>query len=546
MDPNEHFPASSRTTRQKTPNDSTSTASVTSASSAAHSPHDMAPQKPGAQHAAKHAKGATPAKPASKLADADRAPRTSSKDSLKAKQLRKPDEQPRPDKNEELLKVFRSDLDSLRSLVTCKICDRLLYEPYVISCGHTYCYSCLCTWFVNNRSRKTCPDCRAVVVQPPAPAYLIREMTQIFMNRAELLPAGETQDDHKQWQKEEADLVLQDKNNEDVRSGGLFKGCFRVRPEAGLRAIRDEEDGVDRCPLCAWELEDGECAQCGLQFDDNGTVTWENSFGGFSDMDETSEHDMSGEDLDGDLELEDNEADPDFDGYGDELEDWQDQFDDDHSYAVRRWLANEALARPQQPFGLGPARRRPAAHSAAGSRRRSYSASLVSEILTEDTEMGNIEEEDEEDGDSSMNDFIDDGEPETASQSTRSTEGEARTPPSNMRGRRARRVVESESSSSASHQADEDEDDNDEGPIAPGRRRLQHHLYRPQFQPNFRRRPVAPSSSAPEDVDVDQDLDEEDTQALLYEAGWSPLGHEGDEEEMEEDDDSDGGRTTVG
>ncbi|EOD48012.1 putative ring finger domain-containing protein [Neofusicoccum parvum UCRNP2] len=320
MDPNEHFPASSRTTRQKTPNDSASTASVTSASSA-RNPHDMAPQKPAAQHAAKGAKSATPARPPAKLQDNDRATRTSSKDSLKAKQLKKPDDQPKPDKNEELLKVFRSDLDSLRSLVTCKICDRLLYEPYVISCGHTYCYS-------------------------------IREMTSIFINRAELLPSGETQDLHKQWQKEEADIVLQDKNSDDVRTGGLFKGCFRVRAEPGLRAIRDEEDGVDRCPMCAWELEDGECAH----------------FGGFSDMDETSEHDMSGEDLDGDLELDDNEADLDFDGYDDGLDGWADGFDDDHS------------------------------------------ASLVSDMMTEDTEMGNIEEEDEdeEDGDSSMNDFIDD------------------------------------------------------------------------------------------------------------------------------------------
>ncbi|KAL1631918.1 E3 ubiquitin ligase [Neofusicoccum ribis] len=439
----------------------------------------MAPQKPAAQYAAKGAKSATPARPPAKLQDNDRATRTSSKDSLKAKQLKKPDDQPKPDKNEELLKVFRSDLDSLRSLVTCKICDRLLYEPYVISCGHTYCYSCLCTWFVNNRSRKTCPDCRALV---------IREMTSIFINRAELLPSGETQDLHKQWQKEEADIVLQDKNSDDVRTGGLFKGCFRVRAEPGLRAIRDEEDGVDRCPMCAWELEDGECAQCGLQFDDNGTLTWGNSFGGFSDMDETSEHDMSGEDLDGDLELDDNEADLDFAGYDDGLDGWADGFDDDHS------------------------------------------ASLVSDMMTEDTEMGNIEEEDEdeEDGDSSMNDFIDDGEPELEAQGSSSTEDQTPTPPTNPRARRP----------------DEDEDNDDEGPVLPGRRRLQQQ-YRAQFQPNFRRRPVAPSSSA-EDASIDQDLDEEDTQALLRDAGWSPLGHDGDEDEMDEDDDSDGGRTTVG
>lgn len=39
------------------------------------------------------------------------------------------------------LKALRSDFDSLRSHLTCKICDRLLYQPYTIACGHTYCYS---------------------------------------------------------------------------------------------------------------------------------------------------------------------------------------------------------------------------------------------------------------------------------------------------------------------------------------------------------------------------------------------------------------------
>ncbi|KAB2578404.1 hypothetical protein DBV05_g3071 [Lasiodiplodia theobromae] len=67
--------------------------------------------------------------------------------------------------------------------------------------------------------------------------------------------------------------------------------------EAVLRAIHDGEDGVDRCPVCAWELEDGECAQCGPQFDDNGTTSWKNSIDNFSDMDETSEHGMSGEEV---------------------------------------------------------------------------------------------------------------------------------------------------------------------------------------------------------------------------------------------------------
>lgn len=39
------------------------------------------------------------------------------------------------------LAALRADLDSLRAHLTCKICDHLLYQPYTIACGHTYCYT---------------------------------------------------------------------------------------------------------------------------------------------------------------------------------------------------------------------------------------------------------------------------------------------------------------------------------------------------------------------------------------------------------------------
>jgi hypothetical protein len=39
------------------------------------------------------------------------------------------------------LKVFKTEFESLRTHLTCKICDRMLYQPYTISCGHTYCYT---------------------------------------------------------------------------------------------------------------------------------------------------------------------------------------------------------------------------------------------------------------------------------------------------------------------------------------------------------------------------------------------------------------------
>jgi hypothetical protein len=45
------------------------------------------------------------------------------------------------DRLSQLATVFKSDLTNIRSLVTCSICDQLLYEPWTLGCGHTYCYS---------------------------------------------------------------------------------------------------------------------------------------------------------------------------------------------------------------------------------------------------------------------------------------------------------------------------------------------------------------------------------------------------------------------
>ncbi|KAJ4301177.1 E3 ubiquitin ligase [Kalmusia sp. IMI 367209] len=488
--------------------------------------------------ASSKARGTTPTSSRSPAQAGESRPgRPASKDSLKQKMAMMAEEPPRPSKADEQLKALHSDFDSLRSHLTCKICDRLLYQPYTISCGHTYCYSCLCTWFVANKARKTCPDCRVVVTQLPAPGYVIRDMIAIFINRAELLPTGETIEQHAKWQKEEADAVQQDKENNDPRAGGLFKGCFKTTHARGpsLQVIRDQEDGVERCPVCSWELEDGECVQCGLFFDDNGELTWTDSFTGFSDMDEMSEQDMSGEDLDAEMDMDD----ADFDGYGGPAGGWPDYYPDESNFMMQRFLEHGMA-----PHAAFMQRRRPMSHSEAGS-RRSYSQSIVSDLLTE--EMDTVEEEDEDglEEDSSMNDFIDDDEDQSsASAGASSTPGQ--TPqPSNNRSRlqgRARRIVESETSSTISSviEEEEDEDEEDQGPIRRGQRnRAQTRILN---RANGSREPSGPPSSTSTDVSTD-DLDE-DTQALLQSQGWM-LQHHGPDE-MGEDDDSDGGRTTVG
>ncbi|KAF2481018.1 hypothetical protein BDY17DRAFT_300577 [Neohortaea acidophila] len=163
------------------------------------------------------------------------------------------------------LQTLHSDIDAMRSLVTCKICARMLYEPFALSCGHTYCYSCLSTWLVSNK-KKTCPDCRANITQQPTPSYIVRELVLIFLSRNELLPDGETSEEHHTLAREEAKIVADDRANTDPVLGGLFKGCFTGRG-ARLTPIYDPGDGVERCPECHWELEDGFCDQCGHYMD---------------------------------------------------------------------------------------------------------------------------------------------------------------------------------------------------------------------------------------------------------------------------------------
>jgi hypothetical protein len=90
-------------------------------------------------------------------------------------------------------------------------------------------------------------------------------MVQMFTGRAELLDKGETTKEHIKNQKEEADRLELDKGNGHPTQGGLFGGLFKPK-EVTLRPVIDDDDGVMRCPHCAWELEEGHCEGCGYQY----------------------------------------------------------------------------------------------------------------------------------------------------------------------------------------------------------------------------------------------------------------------------------------
>ncbi len=133
----------------------------------------------------------------------------------------------------------------------------------------------------------------------------------MFISRVELLPEDETTNEHDEAKREEAQRIETDKA---TGGQGLFKGAFTQSINAsGARfmqvlgaPIRDVEDGVDRCPVCAWELEDGECNHCGYNDDDDED---------FSDDDETrslatpSIISINDSELDGEIDLEDHDLD---------------------------------------------------------------------------------------------------------------------------------------------------------------------------------------------------------------------------------------------
>ncbi|KAI9757112.1 MAG: hypothetical protein M4579_003590 [Chaenotheca gracillima] len=491
--------------------------------------------------------------------DGKRASKSPSKDRPAVRRVKIPSHSTVSDgKSEALLRVFTSDLESVRSMTTCNICFKMLYEPYTLSCGHTCCYVCLRTWFHENRHRKTCPDCRCKITQQPAPAYLIKDIVNVLVNRPELIPDGETVDEHRKWRQEALELVERDKATSSGPNLGLFNGCFalnRTRP----RAILDEEDGVTRCPSCQHELEHNRCYRCALLFDDYGSQMSVDSEMGFSDEDDSQIGLSSEEELDHDLELEDHEG-PTFDGYdADHAGLVSDGFDVDHEHPPYYWHAPSGPEAPLRStsgraprVGLirgmgypGPARGsvRATLREVMRERQGRISISSTSDMQTsEEGEMGTLEEGSDEDEEGSLQGFVVDDESDVSQNqsssvaavstpdiSTARSLGTSRNNQNRTSRPRARPVViESDD--------EEDEEDFDEGgAVSGGGRRGQ------SSRSRGNQAPVSVQSSSTDTGDDDEDMDEE-TERLIRN-GWSPLDQGTADETMDEGED---GESSVG
>ncbi|KAL3468343.1 hypothetical protein BJX64DRAFT_2716 [Aspergillus heterothallicus] len=296
-----------------------------------------------------------------------------------------------------LFHTLQGHVDEIRALIQCGICIRPLYEPFTLACGHTFCYGCLTSWFAEGRSNnKTCPDCRAPVKSQPAPAYLVRAVVQLFTSRAELLDKGETTEQHKTHQLEEAEKLEADRKNTNPREAGLFRGIFnKSRHPPGVPII-DLEDGVVRCPHCSWELDETGCVNCGYRHDDDS---------------------MSGTDWRSDSEENSEMTDP----YDEADEEIDDAFGEAPGFDYDEWFDRVPLELAPQFF---PGR-------LAGLGRNGFpimpgTAPMRNHLEYDSYDSvhdGDYDDEEDEEEDEDMDSFIDDGEPseDYGSDSDRST-----------------------------------------------------------------------------------------------------------------------------
>lgn len=287
-------------------------------------------------------------------------------------------------------------------------------------------------------------------------SFKVRDITQIFANRAELMPVGETTEEHRTWQEEEASLVEKDRASTGPR-GGLFRGCFK-RAHPGFRRIapfnqpiRDDEDGVDRCPRCTWELEDGLCQSCGYPSGDD-----------YDDLSDSDDHLYGHPGLDPDEDdLE--SAMLDYIADGGHVHDFEGELSP--AYLSDETYLSDVIPGDVQPFH----NHFPGHHPDSGAESQFHSSD-------EETDEGSIDDDEYD----SMDGFVvDDGEDQPPSRSTSphsihwaSEEGAGVEDTNDDRGSVSgndldRIDLTSPSPSTAQYLS---EDDSDEGPIAPARR----------------------------------------------------------------------------
>lgn len=69
--------------------------------------------------------------------------------------------------------------------ISCPICCDIFKNPVVLKCSHSFCESCLQTYWAQNRPRRDCPLCRNETLDDPVPSLTLRNLCESFIQDSE-------------------------------------------------------------------------------------------------------------------------------------------------------------------------------------------------------------------------------------------------------------------------------------------------------------------------------------------------------------------------
>ncbi|OWZ68005.1 hypothetical protein AYX14_02179 [Cryptococcus neoformans] len=164
------------------------------------------------------------------------------------------------------MQQHNSTKKDLTEVLTCTVCFEVLKDPYMLSCGHMACKSCLFNWFrspgayrrppttitsTSNLSyyTKICHMCRCIIVRRP---------TRVFFLRSILEPLGLHQDN--------PSPPVASHPSELPSSTASDPWELIFPPDPTTYKLHDDADHCLRCPECMGEIEDGNCTTCGNNF----------------------------------------------------------------------------------------------------------------------------------------------------------------------------------------------------------------------------------------------------------------------------------------
>lgn len=126
-----------------------------------------------------------------------------------------------------------------------------MHVPFLASCGHSFCYGCLCSWFT---TKVNCPTCRQNLEYPP---ILNVPLQEISCSISDGLIALDEDADAITSQRDEARQHFKQDSDRKKLFGDAFSSAV---------TLIDRSDGVPRCGNCHWEAHGSRCLFCGAQF----------------------------------------------------------------------------------------------------------------------------------------------------------------------------------------------------------------------------------------------------------------------------------------